>query len=263
MANPNLAAQQILAHWQSHEVFTGLDDDCRPNSLANGYDVQQALAALRNEPVVGWKIAATSAAGQAHINVAQPIAGRLYQSIVHRSGEQVSFANNRMQVAEAEIVLTLGADLPSREQAYTQAEVACTVSAVSAGLELPDSRFSDFTAVGEASLAADNACASRFILGDVSHSPPLSEALLASLACQPTRLLVNDEVVTTGVGSDALGGPLAALTWLANQLGTIGTGLLAGQFVTTGVTGKPSPVASGSTVTADLGEWGRASVHLT
>lgn len=263
MTNSEQAAQQILNNWQRHDVLACLDDTCRPANIEQGYAVQQALAKLRNEPVVGWKIAATSAAGQAHINVAQPLAGRLYQSIVHRDGERVSFAHNRMQVAEAEIVLTLGAELPVRKQPYTQSEVASAVSTVSAGLELPDSRFSDFTAVGEASLAADHACASRFVLGEVSHTPPINETLLASLARHPTRLLVNDEVVTSGVGSDALGGPLAALTWLANQLGTIGTGLLAGQFVTTGVTGKPSPVSSGSTITADLGEWGRASVHLT
>lgn len=262
MTSIEQAARQIFQSWQQHKTLDDLAGPLSPESLAQGYEVQHALAELRNEKVVGWKIAATSQAGQLHINVDQPLAGRLYESVVHRDGESIEYQHNRMQVAEAEIVLTLGSDLPARAQPYTTQEVAAAVCSVSAGLELPDSRFVDFTSVGAACLAADNACASQFVLGEISHSPVLTEALLNRLANHPTRLLVNEVEATHGFGRDALGGPLAALTWLANQLGTIGADLYAGQFVTTGVTGKPSAVRVGNAVVADLGCWGTVGVQL-
>jgi 2-keto-4-pentenoate hydratase len=256
------AADRIHKSWQTHQLLDHLPPDSRPADAVQGYAAQHALSRLRDEAVVGWKIAATSAAGRAHLNIDHPLAGRLYQSIVQRDGAQIAYQHNQMGVAEAEFVLVLGADLPARDAPYRASEVAEAVRAVCPGLELPDSRFSDFASVGAPSLVADNACASQFVLGDVARrqAPTLTE--LESLADHETQLLVNDSAVCHGAGRDALGGPLLALTWLANELSVIGCGLRAGEFVTTGVTGQPSPVAAGDTVAVDLGPWGRVTASL-
>lgn len=256
------AARQILSCWEKNDVLDIFPPGSRPTDLVQGYAAQQALATLRDEPVVGWKIAATSAAGRAHLNIDQPLAGRLYRSIVMTDGAQLVYQHNRMRVAEAEFVLVLGADLAPREEPYSEQEVAGAVAAVCAGLEFPDSRFSNFAAVGQACLLADNACASQFVLGDSTAGSAPTEMQLTQLAGHETRLLVNGATACAGVGGDALGGPLAALTWLANQLTTIGCGLRAGEFVTTGVTGQPYQVGVGDTVTADLGQWGQVSARL-
>lgn len=253
------AARQLHECWQTGRVIDALADTYRPESPADGYAVQAALARLQAEKVVGWKIAATAQAGREHINVDRPLAGRLYPSIVFDSGASVSMQSNRMMVAEAEFVFKMRGTLNPQPEPFTEGQVASAIGALHPGLELPDSRFSDFTRVGTACLIADNACASQFVLGPAAPIP----ISLDSLADHPSALLVNGQVVTTGKGVDALGGPLTALAWLANTLRDLNIPLLAGQFVTTGVTGQPTPVKSGDTCTVDLGSYGAVTVNLT
>jgi len=229
-----------------------------PETAEEGYAIQAALHQQLGGPIKGWKIAATAIAGRVHINVDRPLAGRITSSMCHADGAQVPFGSNRMAVAEAEFVFTLGRDLPPRKSEYTNEEVALSIQSLHAGLEFPDSRFVDFTLPGTAGLIADNACAWQFVLGD-----PTSEKFdPASLSDHPTSLIINNRTVTTGQGSDALGGPLTALKWIANTLSYLGIGLQAGQFVTTGVTGLPVAIKRGDTVRADLGKFGSATATL-
>ncbi len=252
------AARLLLDLEQAGTVIDALPASMRPITARHGYGIQARLATHRGEPVVGWKIAATAAAGRRHINVDHPLAGRLFAPVVFDTDAQIRLGANRMRVAEAEIVLKLGRDLAPRPVAFTEADVADAVESIHPGLELPDSRFADFTRVGAASLIADNACASQFVLGP---GTPIG-APLADLAGLATTLLVNDEPISRGEGSDALGGPLKALTWLANTLRELDIALLRGQFVTTGVTGQPSTVAPGNRVCVDLGRYGRVQAKL-
>ena len=110
------AGRIILRCWTGGEVIDALPDECRPRTIADGYAAQRTLVAASSEPVLGWKIAATSASGQHHINVDGPIAGRLLASRVHGSLCEVVFGANRMAVAEVEFATEccrLPADLPT------------------------------------------------------------------------------------------------------------------------------------------------------
>lgn len=257
--NPVASARLLRDAQNAGAVIDSLAGELLPATVDQGYAIQAALADLIAEPVAGWKIAATAQAGRDHINVDRPLAGRLFASMVGQNGSSISLNANRMRVAEAEIVLKLGSDLLPGSTPVTESEAAAAIASVHPGLEFPDSRFADFTQVGAACLIADNACASRFVLGPAA--PAVGDpAALAGLA---TTLWINDQAVTTGHGSDALGGPLKALVWLANTLGELGIALRAGQFITTGVTGKPSPVAPGDQIRVDLDEFGVVSAVLT
>src|SRR5579862_4617295 len=71
----------------------------------------------------GWKIAATSEAGQKHINVDGPMAGRILSETLIADGGTASMAGNEMRVAEPEFAFRMGRDLPPRSQPYTVREV--------------------------------------------------------------------------------------------------------------------------------------------
>ncbi len=162
-------ARRIWSLWMDGAVVESLEGDERPADEREGYAAQAALAALAvagGDAVIGWKIAATAAAGQTHLAVDGPIAGRLLASRCHRPGDAVSIGPNRFLVAEAEFAFTLGDDLPPREAAYTVDEVLRAVATAHPAIELPDTRFADPTRVGKAQLAADDACADRFVLGE-------------------------------------------------------------------------------------------------
>jgi len=258
MPDIDRAAEIIFNCFQHGDAIDFVRSELWPGTPEEGYAVQAALHQRIGGEIKGWKIAATAIAGRTHINVDRPLAGRLTSSMCHQDGAIIPFGKNRMAVAEAEFVFTLGRDLPPKKSEYSADEVAQSIQSLHAGLELPDSRFLDFTLPGTAGLIADNACAWNFIIGEPTDV--IFDA--AALANHPTSLIINGETVTTGTGSDALGGPLNALVWISNTLSQLGIGMKAGQFVTTGVTGLPSPIAQGDTVCADLGKFGTVSAKL-
>ena len=59
--------------------MTMLPPAAQPADLEQGYQVQDVVAA--QDAVAGWKVAATSLAGQNHIGITHPIAGQL--SLIH------------------------------------------------------------------------------------------------------------------------------------------------------------------------------------
>jgi 2-keto-4-pentenoate hydratase len=59
-----------------------------------------------------------------------------------------------------------------------------------------------------------------------------------------------------------LGDPRAALVWVANELRRLGTGLRAGDVVTTGTTTTPAGIGPGDDVVAEFGELGRVEVRF-
>jgi 2-keto-4-pentenoate hydratase len=253
------AAGALWQHWQERRRMTALPVHARPSTRAEGYAVQNQLAVVSRQSVVGWKIAATSPAGQAHINVDGPIAGRLLANRVLGNGAAISLDGNLMRVAEAEFAFMLGRDLPERDTPYTADEVMGAVSAMHLAIEVPDSRYDDFTVVGAPQLIADDACASWFILGrEVTAAWRDSD-----LSQHTVTGYRNGAAAATGTGANVLGDPRIAMAWMANEMRQFGDGLRAGQFVTTGTCIVPIPIAAGDTVRMDFGTFGSVDASLT
>jgi 2-keto-4-pentenoate hydratase len=252
------AAEAIWASWERGQLLEQLPESCRPRSLEDGYAAQAMLEEVSGSCAVGWKIAATNVTGRRHIGVDEPLGGRLLAARVTRGERAVPIADNHMRVAEAEFAFVLGHDIPPRARDYTPAEVLACVASVHPAIELPDSRFRDFAAAGGAQLAADDACAGWFKLGE----PARAAWRDMDLAAHPVSLTINDREVTSGRGADVLGGPLVALAWLANRHRLRGCGLEAGHIVTTGVCGDPSPIGPGDRVCAHFGALGRVELSL-
>ncbi len=257
------AAQHIWQHWQSGQSFENLPAHCRPQTRAQGYAAQACLPQAGSRTVLGWKIAATSAAGQSHINVSGPLAGRILSGQVLAPDARVPTAGNRMKVAEPEMAFVFAHDLPARAQPYAPDEVMAAVASLHPSIEIPNSRFAVFTQAGEAQLLADNACAHQFILG--SRAPEGWQTL--DLATHPVAARVTHQDGShwerQGSGAAVLGDPRIALTWLVNELRAQGIGLLAGQFVTTGTCMVPLELTEGDTVLADFGPLGRIGMQFT
>ncbi|MGE3538706.1 MAG: 2-keto-4-pentenoate hydratase [Candidatus Tectimicrobiota bacterium] len=253
-------AAAVLWHaWQAGECLEALPVGCRPAARAEGYAIQAQMARLSEQTVCGWKIAATSTAGQGHIGVDGPLAGRLLQQRVYGSGAQLSLHANRMRVAEAEFAFRLGRSLPPRAQPYTVDEVREAVDRAYPAIEVPDSRYRDFASVGAPQLIADNACADWFVLGEAVKVPWRTRDLVQ----HRVTMQCNGRLAREGLGANVLGDPWLALAWLANELATYDAGLLAGQVVTTGTCIVPLAVLPGDRLVADFGDFGRVEAVLT
>lgn len=259
----NEVAQQIWKNFRDGTQMSTLPASYVPTSRAQGYAVQAEVARLSGQPSVGWKIAATSVAGQKHINVDGPLAGRLLADRVFEAGSAganaIDLRPNLLRVIEAEFTFRLSRGLPPRAGeagAYMVDEVMATVGSLHLSIEIPDTRFTDFVRVGAPSLIADLACASWWIVGDAVTADWRG----VDLSTHRVTVRKGDAAVAEGIGSNVLGDPCIALTWLANELCTYGDGLKAGDYVTTGTCVVPVPCAPGDAFTADFGVLGTIAV---
>ncbi|HKS18256.1 MAG TPA: fumarylacetoacetate hydrolase family protein [Bradyrhizobium sp.] len=251
------AASQILHdHWRAGTKLAALEEALRPRSRAEGYAIQAAVEKYSAAPLFGWKIAATSEAGQKHINVGGPMAGRILAETVIPDGGTAAMAGNEMRVAEPEFAFHMRVDLPARSTPYTVQQVLDAVDTLHPAIEIPDSRFADFVGAGEAQLIADNACAHLFVLGPAAANSDWRSLDLVEQ--RPVITMRGQQYV--GHGKNVLGDPRLALTWLANELRQLGMTLKAGRIVTTGTCHPPLPIEAGDFVAADFGVLGKVSV---
>jgi 2-keto-4-pentenoate hydratase len=250
------AADLMWEHWRDGRRMAALPGPLRPASRVDGYAIQARLDRRTERPRFGWKIAATSQAGQTHLAVDGPLAGRLLAERVFEAGREIPFGHNHMKVIEAEFAFRMGRDLPPRPAPYRVDEVMAAVATLHPAIEIPDSRFDDFAKVGAAQLIADNACAHYFTLG------PAAPATWRQMNLVEHR--VRGEVASgegrEGRGANVLGDPRVALTWLVNELSGLGVTLRQTEVVTTGTCIIPLPVKARDRVSADFGPLGRVEV---
>ena len=249
------AAKTLSDHWHAGTKLENLDEKIRPRSRTEGYAVQAALTNHARGKLFGWKIAATSEAGQKHINVRGPIAGRIFSETVIADGGTAAMRGNEMRVGEAEFAFRFGRDLPPRTNAYSVQEVLEAVATLHPAIEIPDSRFANFVQAGEAQLIADNACAHLFVLGETTNADWRSIDLVEE---RPVITLRGSQYA--GHGKNVLGDPRVALAWCANELRELGITLRKGDVVTTGTCNVPLPIAAGDVFAADFGVLGKVSV---
>jgi 2-keto-4-pentenoate hydratase len=253
------AATIIWRNWGQSTRIAELPADCRPANRAEAYAIQAELARLSEQSVAGWKIAATSLAGQKHIGVDGPLAGRLLAGRVFEAGANVSLDGNLMRVGEAEFAFRFGRSLPKREEPYDVEEVLAAVEFLHPAIEIPDSRYHDFARVGAPQLIADDACACWFVLGPATDANWREH----DLALHNVVAYKNGAPAATGSGANVLGDPRVALTWIANELSVYGDGLRAGEFVTTGTCVAPVPIAPGDRLRMDFEAFGAVEAILS
>ena len=251
------ASRTLNNHWRAGTKFGGLETALRPRDRAEGYAIQAAIEHTSSKPLFGWKIAATSEAGQKHINVEGPMAGRILAETVIADGGTASMAGNEMRVGEPEFCFRMASDLPPRAKPYSVQEVLDAVGTLHPAIEIPDSRFADFVSAGAPQIIADNACAHMFVLG-----PPTGANWRALDLVEEKPVIVLGGKRYVGHGKNVLGDPRVALAWLANELSGLGITLRAGQVVTTGTCHPPLPIQAGDRMDADFGVLGKVSVKF-
>lgn len=251
------AASLLSKAWVSGQPIVALSAECKPANRAQGYEVQShwcdQVGALG-----GWKIAATSVAGQRHIGVNGPLVGPVFAHRVAHNGANVSLALNRMRVAECEIVFHFARALEPRTQGWQLPDILNAVDTVHPGIEVPDSRFENFETAGEAQLIADCACCNDMVMGD---GIALDDRV-HTLSTLQVQAQMSDGREFEGVGSNVLGDPLVALRWFVNEITQNGQTIQQGHFVTTGACVVPIPILPGQSLKADFGWLGQMAVHF-
>lgn len=246
MDKTNAAAQAIAAARLGQMALPALAADIAPQSLDEGYDVQQALRALLQPKLgatVGYKIGCTSAVMQQYLSIPHPCAGSIFASRVHDTGVALQPGDYVRVGVECEIAVRLGRDLPMYGTPLTGDSVAQAIDCYYPAIEIVDDRYAKWETLGAPTLVADDFFAAGCVLGK-----PVPRSALADLRGVRGRALINGHEVAAGTGADVLGHPHLALRWLAEHLASRGQGLRAGQIVMTGSLVKTLWLGAGDSV---------------
>lgn len=135
--------------------------------------------------------------------------------------------------------------------------MADAIATVHPAIELVTSRLQDWTRQPMFDLIADNGTDGALVFGE-----GVREWRGIDLVGLVAQLQVDGRKVRSGVGENALGNPLAAMTWLANHRSRAGDGLQAGQIHNTGSVTAMYFSAGGEHALADFGPLGRAELTL-
>ena len=251
------AAKLIWNSWENGKKIETLPDKIMPYSRNEAYEIQKQIEIFSKNTIFGWKIAATSKDGQNHIGVSGPLAGRIFKEKVTKPNSVIALGYNKMRVAEPEFAFRIGSLIKPNKTLFTSEEVMELVDILYLAIEFPDSRFNNFSSVGELNLIADNACADQFVI-----SSPIEKDWKKIDFSNFKLSISNSKFLYKGIGSNVLGDPRVALTWLVNELSQNNIVLEKDMIVSTGTCSKPIPVVTGDIVTANFGELGEISVKL-
>jgi 2-oxo-3-hexenedioate decarboxylase len=229
-----------------HRTIGRLSAEFADLDMTVAYAVQRELR--RNAgPLAGWKLGLTSRAKQLQVGVAEPVHGFLAADGALDLGEPLDTTERVQPRCEPEIVFTLGRDLSGPH--VTAADVLAASSGVAVGVEVLDSRYTDYDFT-TADVVADNTSAARYAVGRPTDPGHIDLRLVGVV------LEKNGEVVATASGAASLGHPAAAVAWLVRTLSSSDEGLRAGEIVLSGGLTAAVPVGPGDVVVASIDRLG-------
>jgi 2-oxo-3-hexenedioate decarboxylase/2-keto-4-pentenoate hydratase len=140
----------------------------------------------------------------------------VFDSHLFPSGATLSRGDQAMVAPKLEPEVAVILDRALAGPGITVDDVRAATRQVLPVLEIIDSRVRDWR-IRLADTIADNASCFGVVAGQ-----PISAELAGSLAELRVQMRRDDEVVQVGEGNAVMGDPLAAVAWLANELGRYG-----------------------------------------
>jgi len=242
-----LAAILIAARQSGHRLATLAPEDT-PSSAADGYAVQETIARRLGLAIAGWKVGAPSPS-------AAPLAGPILEGYLKESPAQFALLPNALRTVEAELAFRLGADLPPRGNAYSEADVWDAVASLHVGIEILESSYLDRLKLPEAAVLAD-----LNNNGGYSVGPAIADWRSRDLATPEAVLLIDGKEIRRAHAGTPGGHPQRLVTWLANHAAARGTYLKRGQVITTGSHTGMIDAPPGATITARFEGIGEATL---
>lgn len=235
------AADRLATAWRSGRPFDALPEPLRPRSLADGYDLQDALIAATGEPRHGWKIGLGSPRNLAKAGMSRPVLGQLVASRIHPAGATVAVLGDAPITIEFEVAFVLGRDIAP---GALHGPLLDAVESVHLTFELVRSRFVDRLAVGWPSFVGDNVGFEALVVG-----PALSFDAVPAIT-REAFVEVDGALRARAMTGDELSSPEGGLRTLLVHAAEREVTLRRGEIVTTGAIARPFDLDGGADVVA-------------
>lgn len=226
-----------------------------PASRADAEDLLDLALQAMGEPIIGYKIGATSANAQALLGLDAPFFGAMPASALVGNEKAMDLPNGVLG-AECEFAFRIGEDqVPGKR--YDAQSIAALVESCHPAIEIVGRR-----ALGDGMPPALEAVADFALNVSFVHGAPIADWRERDLAEIEVEGRVNGEMTNQGSGALVMGGPLKALAWLANQLADRGDGLKAGHWVSTGTCLGVIQIGAGDRVSGHFDGVGSVTISL-
>jgi len=223
--------------------------------IARGMTAQLARRRERlaaGETALGWKVGFGAPAAMEKLGIRAPLVGFLTARALLPSGASISLAGWTKPVAEPEIAVHLGKDLPAGAD---RDAVKAAIAGLAPAIELADV---DHPPDDVERILAGNIYQRNVILGprDLSRAGGVLGGLLGRVSRNGT------EIATTSDPQAMTGGLTGLVRYVADVLAAFGETLRAGEVIITGSIVPPLSVAPGDDVVFELLPVGAVSVRF-
>ena len=246
--------------WQARKQGSVIQSTgiAEPATIEEAYAIQSRIVRLSGYEIRGFKVGSTSKEAQRLLGTSGPGSAPVLAPYLYTSPARVPIVPLQMPAVEGEFAFRLGRDLPPRDAAYGDAEVAQAIDAVAGAIEIVGTRLAGGLAgKGRFLVTADGGANIALITG-----PWTTDWCGLDLKAHRVSIRINGEERGRGEGARALGDPMNVMVWLANQQSRFGRGLGAGEIVATGTCTGLGNVKPGDNVVADFGSLGCVEMML-
>jgi 2-keto-4-pentenoate hydratase len=214
-----------------------------PASLAEAYQIQELAMSRWQDLLVGWKIGYISAdrrtAGDPDRLVGPIWRQQFHLSEKHVSAVEVGIFASGFAAVEAELVIRLGQDLPTRDGGgWTAQEAADLEQHLLVGVEVASSPIPDINSLGPTVIAADFGNNNGLVLGSVLADWPGGAPV--QLACY-----IDGQLMGEGSAENLPGGIHHGLATALNILASRDQPIRAGMVFATGAITGIHPIGPG------------------
>lgn len=220
-----------------------------PATLSDAYALQDAAITAFPDIVRGWKIAGVLPEFREAIGASR-LAGPVFAKTIRLSNGRNSVRfpvfTGGFAAVEAEFIYVMERDIVPGEKLDRYALLSA-IRSLHAGVETAGSPFAGINDLGPLAVISDFGNNNGIIVG--AEIPAWRSAALETLTSQTS---INGAVVGTGGAANVFGGPISALEFLVENLGSRGITLHSGDYVSTGMTTGIHAVVAGDTALFDF-----------
>lgn len=202
-----------------------------PETLEDGYAVQDQAIALWPDELVGWKVGLIPPQYRERLG-ADRLAGCIFaRNVVDAGSEPTPFPAipGGFTAVEAEYVVRVGKDAPVDKTEWTAEEAADYVGEMRVGVEIAGSPLATINELGPTVVVSDFGNNAYQILGN-----RIDDWRDGEWSAMTAETFIEGQSVGKGGAASIPGSPLAAFAFLLGHAAKRGRPLKAGQIVTTG-----------------------------
>lgn len=260
--NPKIEklAAALAAAWRDGTTIPLPAAADAPASRAEAYAIQDRLAEIVGERVVGWKVGAAIAAVQRLEGHDGPIPGRLFASRIYDSPAVVPGAKFAGYKVECEFGFRFTRDLPVPRPNFTRDGIVAVLNFHPA-IELAGTRYVPGTGGRQPrthDVIADNGGGGAFVFG-----PAIPNWHRIDFDKLPLDPRIDGGPALLVYQGELRRDPVAIAAETVNDLAARGVAFKAGDYLSTGSLSMPTPVGRGQSFVAKFGDLATLSVKLT